>query len=328
MAVFDARYFWALAGLLALLGLGLASGLDYALTQLAMVATFALAGLGPALIIGQAGQLTLGHGATLALGAYIETGLVAAGWSPMAALPLAALAGALLGALASLAGHRLSGVYFGLATLALALIVEELAMQLETLTGGGAGRVVPALRLFGWTLQSPLAQALLSSLSLVLALALTQRLLQSRQGRAWRALREDRFAAQCCGINDAVEIARVFMLAGAFGAWAGGLYAHWIGFVSPEQFGLMLSFELLILVFIGGLARLWGCVLGAALIVALPQLIGLLRDHWPALAASAGLELLLFGLMVVAVVLCFPQGLSSPSVFSRRRCADEPDRVR
>ena len=328
MAVPETRWRWGLAGLLALIGLGLASGADHALTQLAMVATFALAGLGPALIIGQAGQLTLGHGATLALGAYIETGLLAAGWSPLAALPLAASGGALLGAVASLAGRRLSGVYFGLATLALALIVEELAMQLETLTGGGAGQVVPALRLFGQTLQSPLAQALVSGLSLAVALALTHRLLHSRQGRAWRALREDRFAAQSCGIDDAAETARVFMFAGAFGGWAGGLYAHWIGFVSPEQFGLMLSFELLMLVFIGGLARPWGCVLGAAVIVALPQLIGVLRDHLPAPAASAGLELLLFGLLIVAVVLCFPQGLSGPSVFSRRRRADGPDRTR
>ncbi len=288
----------------------LSGGLDNALGQTAFVATWALAGLGLVLIVGHSGQISLGHGATLAIGAYLQAGLVDADWPGLAALPLAAAGGALCGMLASLPGRRLGGLAFAMSTLALALIVEELLLRLAPLTGGAAGRLVPALSLFGWTLAGAPAQAATSLAVLAAALLACRRLLGSRLGRAWRACRDDEAAAAAIGIDAGRLRLSAFGCGGALGGLAGALYAHWLGYLSPEQFGLHLSFELLMLVFVGGVRSLAGALWGAVVMVALPQLIAALRAAMPALElGAAGLELALFGLVLVAIVLWRPAGM-------------------
>ena len=301
---------WLVLGLLALAS-AWAGGVDYACGQLALVATWAIAGLGLVLIVGQSGQISLGHGAALALGAYVEAACLARGLPVLVALPLAMTAGALFGVLASLPGRRLGGLGFGMSTLALALIVEEGLVRLDGLTGGSAGIAVPPLQFAGHSLEAPLAQALLSLTLLAIAMGLVRRVLASRIGRAWRALREDPQAAQAVGV-DAEHFRALALLAGsALGALAGALYAHWLAWLSPEQFGLTLSFELLMLVFIGGVQRISGALWGAMVMVALPQVIALLREPLPpAVEALAGLDLLLFGTLLVALVLVRPGGLA------------------
>lgn len=286
-------------------------GADYALGQLALVATFAIAGLGVVLIVGQAGQISLGQGALLALGAYTQGLLVRHGVPAALSLPLAIAVAAAGGWLASLPAHRLGGLYFAMSTLAFALIVEEVLVRWRTLTGGAAGLGVPALVIGPFTADSAAAQALVSTLALALAWWACQRWVDSRLGRAWRAVRADEDAAAACGI-DRVRVKRAaFILGGGLSGLAGALYAHWIGFLSPEQFGLLLSFELLMLAFIGGVRHLAGALWGALVIVAIPQSIAVLRDLLPAdLANTAGLELLLFGVVLVAVVRWRPQGLA------------------
>ena len=107
-----------------------------------------------------------------------------------------------------------------------------------------------------------LAQATVSVAVLALAMLVCARLFASRHGRAWRAVRGRRIAAAACGIdNDAAKM-QAFVVGGALSGLAGGLYAHWIGFISPEQFGLVFSFELLMLAFIGGARRLAGAAWG------------------------------------------------------------------
>jgi len=298
----------ALAALFVLAALS--GGLDNALAQTAFVATWALAGLGLVLIVGQSGQISLGHGATLAVGAYLQAGLLTAGWPGAAALPLAAAGGALCGMLASLPGRRLGGMAFAMSTLALALIVEELLLRLVPLTGGAAGRLVPPLSLFGWTLAGAPAQAGASLALLAVALLACRRLLRSRLGRAWRASRDDEAAAAAIGIDAGRVRLAAFACGGALGGLAGALHAHWLGYLSPEQFGLQLSFELLMLVFVGGVRSLTGAPWGAVVMVAVPQLIAALRAALPALElGAAGLELVAFGLVLVAIVLWRPAGM-------------------
>ncbi len=297
--------------LLAAAAVAASMGLDYALGQLAFVATFAIAGLGVVLIVGQAGQISLGQGALLALGAYTQALLARLGVPPLLSLPLAVLLAAGGGWLASLPARRLGGLYFAMSTLAFALIVEELLVRWSGLTGGAAGLPVPTLALGGLAADSAGAEALVSVAALALAWFACRRLLDSRTGRAWRAIRADEGAAAASGIDCARSKAAAFVAGGALSGLAGALYAHWIGFLSPEQFGLMLSFELLMLAFIGGARHLAGALWGALVIVAIPQLIALLRDLLPAgLGTAAGLELLLFGAVLVAVVLWRPQGIA------------------
>lgn len=300
----------ALGLILALLVMS-ALGADYALGQLVFVATYAIAGLGLFLIVGQCGQISLGQGALMALGAYAATLLALRGVPPWLSLPVAIALGALGGWVASLPARRLGGLYFAMSTLALAMIVEEALVRWDTLTQGAAGLSVPALVLAGWRVESSLAQAAVSAAALGLALLCCHRWIRSRLGRAWRAVREDEVAAAASGIDCGRAKTHAFVLGGGLSGLAGGLYAHWIGFISPEQFGLMLSFELLMLAFIGGARHLWGAVWGALVIVAIPQAIAILRDTLPQQWAQvAGLEATLFGLVIVAMVLFRPQGLA------------------
>ncbi len=296
----------------AILALALAVlGADYALGQATLVATYAIAGLGVIVVVGQAGQIALGQAALVALGAYTEAVLVRHGVSPLLALPLAMAMGAAGGALASLPARRLGGLYFGMSTLAFALIVEEALVRWTSVTHGAAGMTVPALRVVGLEVVSPPAQALLSIVLLLAALALCWRLLRSRLGLAWRAVREDETAADACGIAPGLAKLRAFIVGGALSGLAGALYAHWIGFISPEQFGLMFSFELLMLAFIGGTQRLAGAAWGALVIVGIPQLIAVLRDALPGdWARGAGVEAVLFGAVIVGVVLLRPGGIA------------------
>lgn len=289
-------------------------GADYALGQATLVATYAIAGLGVVIVGGQAGQIALGQAALVGLGAYTEALLVIAGVSPLLALPAAIMAGATGGALASLPARRLGGLYFGMSTLAFALIVEEALVRWESVTHGAAGLAVPALGVGQAIAVTPTAQAVVSIVALVVAVALCRRLLLSRIGRAWRAVREDEVAADACGIAPATMKLLAFVVGGALSGLAGALYAHWIGFISPEQFGLMFSFELLMLAFIGGARRLAGAVWGALVIVAVPQAIAVLRDALPGdFARAAGLETVVFGALIVAVALLRPSGIAGRS---------------
>ena len=297
---------------------GLAAGVawavlggEYAVAQAAFVFTYAIAGLGVVLIVGQCGQIPLGQGALLALGAYGETLLARWDVPVLMSMPAAVLLGAIGGWVASLPARRLGGLYFGMSTLAFALIVEEGLGRWESVTHGAAGAAVPALALAGFVADSPPAQAAVSVAVFGLAVFACRRWVGSRLGRAWRAVREDEIAAAASGIDVAAAKTRAFVLGGGLSGLAGALYAHWIGFVSPEQFGLMLSFELLMLAFIGGVRRLSGALWGALVIVAIPQAIALARGVLPSqFAAAAGLETLLFGAVIVAVILWRPQGLA------------------
>lgn len=286
-------------------------GSQYALGQVAFVATYAIAGLGVILIVGQCGQVSLGQGALLAIGAYVQACLSVRGWPPVLALVVAIAAGAAGGWLASLPARRLGGLYFGMSTLAFALIVEEVLVRWEAVTRGSAGMAVPAFGVGGLDVTSAAGQALVSMLALALAFWCCRRLLRSRVGRAWQAVRDDEQAASACGIDVAALKAKVFVLGGALSGLGGGLYAHWIGFVSPEQFGLQLSFELLILAFVGGVRALSGALWGALVIVAVPQLLSLVRDQLPAgLANAAGFDAIALGVVIVVVILFRPGGIA------------------
>jgi len=298
---------WALVALVA----GLALGVDYALGKATLVLTYAIAGLGVVIVVGQAGQIALGQAALVALGAYTQAVLVRHGVPALLAVPAAVLAGALGGVLASLPARRLGGLYFGMSTLAFALIVEEGLARWESVTHGAAGMAVAAFGIFGWQATTTAAQALVSLAALLLALLACRRLLDLHHGRAWRAVRDDEAAAAACGISPAATKMQAFLVGGALSGLAGALYAHWIGFISPEQFGLVFSFELLMLAFIGGARRLAGAVWGALVIVAIPPTIALLRDLLPGeWARAAGLEMVAFGAVIVAVVLLRPAGLA------------------
>ena len=132
-------------------------------------------------------------------------------------------------------------------------------------------------------------------------------------------MRDDEVAAAAVGIDCGALRSLAFVLGAGMAGLAGALYAHWLAYLSPEQFGLQLSFELLMLVFIGGVGRLSGAIWGAAVFVALPQLIALATDLLPARwAAASGTETMAFGVLIVLIILLRPGGIAGGRRQGRR----------
>ena len=169
-------------------------------------------------------------------------------------------------------------------------------------------RIVPAL--FGWELRSAESFYFLSLVLCILVTLGVMNLLRSATGRAFIAIRDSEVSAQSMGIHLARYKTLSFALSAAIVGIAGALYAHKLRFISPEQFGIFQSIDLLLLVVVGGLGSVHGAFLGAIFLISLPQFIALAKDWLPAaMAQAAGLQAVVYGLVLVAFVLFEPTGL-------------------
>lgn len=274
----------------------------WGLSQLTFVAIYVIAGTGLMLLAGTAGQLSLCHAAFIGVGAYVEAILQQHGWPVFLSLPAAALLAAATGVLAAWPARRLAGIYLAIATLSFGFIVQEVFVRWESITGGNAGLVVATL---GAGMQYGLALA-----CALAALWVSGRVSASRFGRALVSLREDPTAANTLGVAVPQLKVVAFALAAALGGLAGGLYAHQLRFISPEQFDWVMSIELLMMLVIGGLGTRAGIVLGAVFLIVLPQAIALLRDTLGWNTPPAGIELFAFGFVLVLVLRYAPAGLA------------------
>lgn len=283
---------------------------EYMMTQLHFIGIYSIVGLGLMLLVGFTGQISLGHAAFLAVGAYTEALLAVAGWPFWLTLPCAALLSAAVGIVVGLPALRLKGIYLAIATLAFGVIVEEILARWEGLTGGNSGLHVKPIELFGVKLDGDADfYYLVLALTAVCCMALAN-LLRSPTGRAFVAIRDSEISASCMGVNLAKYKTLSFALSAALTGIGGALYAHKVSFISPEQFTLLVSIELVTLVILGGVGSLHGAVFGAAFIIVLPQLIAIAKDYLPAgMAGAAGLQSTVFGLVLIAFIIFEPMGL-------------------
>lgn len=283
---------------IALLPLGLRN--SYAYDLAIRVALNATAVVGLNLLVGHAGQISLGHAAFLALGAYGSAILCARfGWPPMAALASSAAG---VGAIAFVVGRpifRLRGHYLAMATLGLGVIIS-IALGNETAwTGGADGTTVPPLSVLGLTLSSERAWYWTAAFALLAAVTLAENLVDSPVGRAVRALHGSETAAEVAGVDTARYKLRVFVVSAVFASVVGSLTAHHVGYITPQLASFFHSIELVTMVVVGGMASTWGGVLGAVLLTVLPQL----------LARFEGFEMIAFGLILMLTVIFLPRGL-------------------
>ena len=303
------QVFWyALLGIVLLAAPWWAS--EYVMTQLHFIGIYSIVGLGLMLLVGFTGQISLGHAAFLAVGAYTETLLQAAGWPFWLSLPCAALLAAAVGVIVGLPALRLKGIYLAIATLAFGVIVEEILARWESLTGGNSGKHVKPVELFCAKLDGEADfYYLVLALTAMCCVALAN-LLRSSTGRAFVAIRDSEISASCLGVNLAKYKTLSFALSAALTGIGGALYAHKVSFISPEQFTLLVSIELVTIVILGGVGSLHGAVFGAAFIIVLPQLISIAKDYLPAgVAGAAGLQSTVFGLVLIAFIVFEPLGL-------------------
>jgi branched-chain amino acid transport system permease protein len=269
-----------------------------------------LVGLGLMLLAGYTGLFSLGHAAFLGVGAYTQAVLVNAGWPFPLALLSATLLAAAVGVVVGLPALRVRGIYLGMATLAFGFIVEEGLARWESVTGGNKGLAVEPPRIGGWTLDSTVTFYFLCLLITVAVTLAVLNLLRSPTGRAFVAIRDSEISAQSMGIHLARYKTLSFALSAALAGLGGALYAHKLQFLSPDQFSIIQSIDLLLLVVIGGLGSVHGAFLGAIFLIVMPQLIALGKDVLPeAIGQSTGLQGLVYGLVLIGFVLLEPMGL-------------------
>ncbi len=283
---------------------------EYWLAQLTFILIYAIAGLGLMLLAGFTGQFSIGHAAFLGVGAYTQGVFTNMGLPFPFALALAGGISAAVGVVVGLPALRVKGIYLGIATIAFGFIVEEGFARWESVTGGNSGMSVKSPEMFGWVLSSATEFYMLCLLVAILATLGILNLLRSATGRAFVAIRDSEISAQSMGINLARYKTLSFAISAALAGVAGALYAHKLRFISPDQFNILQSIDLLLMVVIGGLGSVHGAFLGAIFLISMPQIISLSKDHLPNFIGQApGLQGLVYGVVLIGFVLFEPMGL-------------------
>ncbi len=270
---------------------------------------YGLAAIGLSLLMGLAGQVSLGHAAFFAVGAYSQAILVTkAGWPLLPAALVSVLAAMVVALLVGLPLLRLRGHFLALATLGLGIIVAVVVRELEV-TGGTSGLYgIPKPEMGGRLYDSPQEYFWLLTPVVVLGLLLADNLVRSRTGRALGAVNDSEVAAECLGVDTFALRLRVFVLAAGYAGLAGVFYAHWLAVVSPEASGFELSVEMLLMVVLGGLGSVWGALIGAVAVQLLDEgSQDLITRVLP--GASGEVQLIAFGVVLVLLIILAPGGI-------------------
>ena len=328
-----AGYWWSYGALFLLALFAPFAVGPYLQSQIVFVFIYAIVGTGLLILAGFAGQVSLGHAAFLAIGAYTTGYMQRLGVPFVVYLPLAVVLSGAVGALVGFPALRLSGIYLVIATIAFGFIIEEVAARWESVTNGNEGMRIKPIELFGVTLgREGHAFYYLCLGLLIVVLLLGLNLLRSPTGRAFVAIRDSETAAQSIGVNLAVYKVVAFSISAGMTGLAGCLYAHKLSFISPEMFTLLLSLEFVIVILIGGVGSLHGAVLGSIFVVMVDPFLTFLKDDIPreigalaralgaanagavqdtlaAIGSAAGLKGAIYGLIIIFFIVYEPYGL-------------------
>lgn len=265
------------------------------------------------LLLGYAGQISLGQAAFFGLGAYASGILTATHeWNPWLAMVVVAVA---VGTLAFAIGFpilKLKGHYLAMATLGFGIIIYILFNEAVELTGGPSGFPgIPNLALGSVTFDTDLKNYYLIWGIALVTILFSVNLVNSRIGRGLRALHDSEVAARVMGVNVRLLKVQVFALSAVISSVAGSLYAHTMTFVSPTSFGFNFSVELVTMVIIGGLGSIYGSFLGATLLTLLPELLRAFQDY----------DIVVYGLLLIFMTMFMPGGLvrGIPDLLQRLR---------
>jgi branched-chain amino acid transport system permease protein len=277
-----------------------------------LVFVFALAVVGLNLLMGFAGQVSLGHAGFLGIGAYsVAIGPVHLG----APSWLCLLGGAVLsGAIAFLVGRpilRLKGHYLAVATLGLGLLLAIVLTNEARWTGGPDGMSVPGLKLFGWNVRGATAWYWIAGATFFCGFVLALNLMESPTGRALQAIHDSEIAALVLGIDVARKKLAIFVISAVYASVAGSFLALFNGYITPDAAGFLRSIELVAMVVLGGMGSIVGSLVGAIVLVVLPQVLTIFHDY----------EQALLGLIVMVFMIFLRRGIvpSIAAAFAGRR---------
>ena len=286
----------------ALTFLPLALANDYYINVLILCCLNALIVMGLNMLMGYAGQVSLGHAAFFGLAAYTTAVATATLGLPILVGIVAGVGvSALVAWLIAIPTLKLHGHYLAMATLGFGIIVSIVFNEAVDITGGPSGFVgIPRLALFGYAFASDTSYYALVAATLWLATLLSTRVIDSRTGRALRAIHVSESAAQTMGIDIAKHKRFVFVLSAVYAGVAGTLYAHHLTFVAPSSFGFHFSVQLLTMVVLGGMASIWGAVAGAFFLTSLPEFLRMFEE----------IDILIYGGLLIACMMFMPDGLA------------------
>jgi branched-chain amino acid transport system permease protein len=273
----------------------------YLTNVLIFVGLNSMLALGLNLLLGYAGQISLGQAAFFGLGAY-GSGVLTTKFAmnPWLAMVLVAVSVAAFAFAVGFPVLRLKGHYLAMATLGVGVIAHIAFNETIDLTGGPSGLSgIPNLSIGGFSFDSDLKNYYLVWSFAVVAILLSLNLVNSRVGRALRAIHDSEVAARVMGVNARLLKVQVFTLSALISAIAGSLYCHVMTFISPTSFSFHFSIELLTMVVIGGLGSVYGSVLGALLLTLLPEMLRALQDY----------DIIFYGLLLVSMTIYLPGGL-------------------
>jgi branched-chain amino acid transport system permease protein len=272
--------------------------------------------LGLNILIGFAGQISIGHAAFLAVGAYATAIFESTFGLPFfLAIPLAAALTSLFGLLFGIPSLRLKGLYLAIATLAAYFITTYVIIHWESVTKGVVGLAVPPPVVFGLALDSDLRMFYLILAVAIPAILFTKNLFRTKIGRAFIAIRDQDVAAAVMGVSPYRYKLLAFVISSFYAGVAGGLMAHHSKILFPDAFTLLVSIDYLAMVIIGGMGSVLGSVLGAILMTLLPEILKLgatsLTGVFPqAFGFIASARDIVFGLAIIMFLMFEPQGLA------------------
>lgn len=278
----------------------LVGGNQYFISILVFMGINSIVTMGLSLLMGYAGQISLGHAGFFGIGAY-SSGILTAKYSfhPVLAFFAGIFFSAVIAFLVGKPTLRLKGHYMAVATLGFGEILFIFFNELSPLTGGPSGLSgIPNLTFFGHLLEATTYLYLVWGVVIILLL-FSLNLINSRVGRALRAVHGSEIAANAMGVDASWYKVQVFVLSAVYASMAGSLYAHFVTFISPSAFSLMFSILLLMMVVVGGAETIWGALLGAMILTMLPEYLRGLEDF----------EVLAYGAILMLVLLFMPQGV-------------------
>ncbi len=285
-----------------------------------VIGVYAIVALGLALLMGYAGQVSMGQAAFFGIGAYASAILTTkADFNPWLALIIGILLAISIAGVIGVPLLKLEGHVLAVATLAFAIVVYDLFVQLRPITGGYSGiGGIPPLFIGGLVFKSDLSYYYVIWAFVLITFVLASNIVNSRVGRALRSIHRffggSEMAAQSLGVSPTKYKVQVFMLSAAYASLAGGLYAHWITFVNPEPFDIFINILILIMVTIGGMGSLWGAVIGSCVIVISGELFRELVTRLIP-GATGEMNMIAYGLILILILLFMPRGLVSAPAF-------------
>ncbi|MEM7828359.1 MAG: branched-chain amino acid ABC transporter permease [Candidatus Aenigmatarchaeota archaeon] len=257
--------------------------------------------LGLNLLMGYAGQISLGHAGFFGMGAYVSGILTAKyAFNPWLAFIIAIILTSILAFVIGFPTLKLKGYYLAMATLGFGMIMSIIFVQLDELTGGASGLVgIPSLSINGFSFSTSLRNYFLIWITLFILTILSINLIESKVGRALRAIHTGETASMILGVETHKLKIKVFVLSAIFASIAGSYYAHFVNFISPSSFDFHYSILFITMVILGGMGSIWGSYFGGALLSVLPEFLHSIEDY----------NIVLYGFLLIIIMFFLPKGV-------------------